>query len=254
MNFQKIMQKQDDTRQRSDFMSDFFQISDNDMLDSNKIKIITGIAGSAKSSNIDKFFKERGIEYGRYTSTNKLKRDAFARYGCYCDTIAGGLFKTDNGRFFVEPKDCSFQHVVIDEILQTDVRVLEWIKSNTGKKNIIVTTDENQMLTKIGGQYLLEKFEDLKRDPRVVSRELSKTYRARDEKTEKYYHMLYKSVNEKENRFWNDNKFFPHINYSELQFNRSDVYICHSNDLELELFRDNDLYHDYLAELLPRGR
>lgn len=234
-------------------MCDFFKISDKDMLDSSKIKIITGIAGSAKSSNIDNFFKRNGVEYGRFTSTNKLKRDAFSRYGCYCDTIAGGLFTTDNGRFFVDQKECSFNNVVIDEILQTDTRVIEWIKDNAGKKNIVVTTDENQMLTKIGGEYLLAKFKELKQDPRSICRELSKTYRARDEKTEKYYYMLYKSVNEKENRFLLDNKLFPHIKYSELNFSHNDVYICHSNDLELELFRDNDLYHDYLADLLPKG-
>ena len=54
----------------------FFGISENDMLDSNKVKVICGIAGSAKSSNIDRFFRDCSIDYGRYTSTNKLKRDA----------------------------------------------------------------------------------------------------------------------------------------------------------------------------------
>lgn len=132
-----------------------FGISDDVMLDPRIVKIICGIAGSAKSSNIDKFFRAKGIDYARFTSTNKLKRDAQNRYGCYCDTIAGGLFHTDDGLFFSEEKDSPYENIVIDEILQTDIKVIEWVKNNYGDCNIIVTTDSHQMLSSENGKAIL---------------------------------------------------------------------------------------------------
>lgn len=234
-------------------MNTFFNISEQDMLDSTKIKIIEGIAGSAKSSNIDRFFKDRGITYGRYTSTNRLKRDAITRYGCFCDTIAGGLFHTDRGRFFAEAKEPEFESVVIDEILQTHTRVFQWIKENRGKINIIVTTDEKQMLTKSFGELILSEFCKLKQEPYSIVSELKKTYRARDKKTEKYYYDLYDSVGLPGSKFFSDCKYFPQIRFSEMRYNHNDVYITHSNDLELMLFREYDLYHDYTADLLQKG-
>ena len=52
----------------------FFKISDEDFLNKNKIKVFDGIAGSAKSSNVDKIFKaydldeimEREPKLGKY--------------------------------------------------------------------------------------------------------------------------------------------------------------------------------------------
>nr|DAO12301.1 MAG TPA: exodeoxyribonuclease V subunit [Bacteriophage sp.] len=231
----------------------FFGISEEDMLDSSKVKVICGIAGSAKSSNIDRFFHNCGIDYGRYTSTNKLKRDARDRYGCFCDTIAGGLFNTDNGIFFADEKEVPFENIVIDEILQTDARVIDWIQNNKGKYNIIVTTDIRQMLSAEDGKTILKAFQNLCGDKDTIYVELSKTYRARDEKTERYFHICYNSVREKFNRFKADSKWFKQISFSEMRYNHNDVFICHSNDIELMLYREWDIYHDYSAELLPKG-
>ena len=50
-----------------------FGISDKDMLDKSKIKVIDSIAGAGKSTATDMFFKKYGISYNRYTSTNQLK-------------------------------------------------------------------------------------------------------------------------------------------------------------------------------------
>lgn len=233
--------------------SSFFNISMADMLNPNKIKIICGIAGSAKSSNIDKFFRENNIEYGRYTSTNKLKRDARDRYGCFCDTIAGGLFHTDNGQFFADAKEITYQNIVVDEILQTDERVIDWIVQNYRTVNIIITTDSRQMLNSDTGKSLLSRFEWLCRQDFVIYRELSKTYRARDTKTERYFNICYSFVNEKFNRFKADTKWFPQIEFKDMRYNHNDVFICHSNDIELMLYREWDIYHDYTADLLAKG-
>lgn len=235
-------------------MSNFFNISDTDMLNPYKVKLISGIAGSAKSSNIDRFFKEKNIPYARFTSTNKLRRDALSRYGGICKTIAGGLFQTIQGAFFADEKDLFIKHVVIDEILQTDTRVFKWIANHRQLTNIIVTTDERQMLSKEQQKFMLNRFYALRDADYSVYRELKKTYRARDAKTERYYNICYDSViDDAVNRFKTDAKFFKHIPFAELQYNHDDVFICHSNLLELKLFKEWDIYHDYSAELIPKG-
>ena len=248
-NFHQTTQNPEHTERKNEC----FGISTLEMLNENKVKIIYGIAGSAKSSNIDKFFCDCGIPYARFTSTNKLKRDAFARYGCHCDTIAGGLFTTIGGQFFSDFKNPPYKHIVIDEILQTDPRVFEWIENNRGNCNIIVTTDEKQMLSADSGSVMLSKFRELCSKSYVIARELSYTYRARDEKTRRYFDLCYKSVDESFNRFKSDSRWFRSISFSSLEYNHTDVFICHSNDIELDLFREFDLYHDYSADLLPKG-
>lgn len=230
-----------------------FGISNADMLNENKVKVIYGIAGSAKSSNIDNFFRSSGTPYARFTSTNKLKRDAFSRYGCYCDTIAGGLFVTTNGQFFSDFKTPPYKHIVIDEILQTDPRIFDWIESNRGCYNIIITTDEKQMLNADSGNTMLSKFRELCSKPYIIARELSYSYRARNEKTRHYFNLCYSFVDESFNRFKADSRWFHSISFSDLEYNHTDVFICHSNDIELDLFREFDLYHDYSADLLPKG-
>ena len=79
-----------------------------------KIKIFDGKGGTAKSTNVTKMFNYYKREFGRYTSTNKLKRDALARFGGHCYTIAGGLFRTVDGVFFDSEKPPEFESVVID--------------------------------------------------------------------------------------------------------------------------------------------
>lgn len=231
-----------------------FGISDSDMIDKNKVKIVDGIAGAAKSSGIDKFLTERGIVYGRYTSTNKLARDAESRYGCHCDTIAGGLFQTDDGIFFSEEKDAEYQTVVIDEILQTSPKVFNWISNNVGKINIIVTTDSRQMLTPHTGFLMAQRFEELKREPYSISVTLEKSYRPRTEKTNRYYERAFKSVDEDACVYYEDRKLFKTINASELKWNPDDVYICHTREHENFLYDEFDLYHKYECELIPKGR
>lgn len=86
-------------------MNNIFNVSRETWLDASRVKILDGIAGSGKSSAIDAFLKAEGVEYVRLTSTNKLKRDALARYGGEVYTIAGGIFTNIDGSFYVEEKE-----------------------------------------------------------------------------------------------------------------------------------------------------
>lgn len=231
----------------------FFGISEKDFFDPHKVKVINGIAGSAKSSNIDRILTERGVEYGRYTSTNKLKRDAEARYGGHNDTIAGGLFHTVDGCFFHDEKDPDYGTVVIDEILQTDSRVLNWIKNHVGRVNIIITTDTHQMLAPEYGAAFLEKFLEFCRSDCVVYRELGTTYRARTEETRKYFERCYKAVETGEPLFYRDRKLFTVIPFASMPYNYNDIYICHTNACESLLYETFRITEDYAAPLIPKG-
>ena len=168
------------------------------LLDKNKIKVIDGIAGAGKSSALHKFLTDNKINYLRTTSTNKLRRDAMSRYPeCKCTTICSGLFNNDRkkGGYYTAPKDdIEEDTIVIDEILQTSTKVLDWCLENVGKKNIIITTDSHQMLAVGQSLYLLDKYKEFCKDERVSYFEVMTTLRARDEITSKIFYELYKEV------------------------------------------------------------
>lgn len=128
-----------------------FSFSEADFLNPDLIKVIYGVAGRGKSSVINDFFQSRNIPYLWTTSTNKLKRDAQERYGCEASTVCSALFTSENGRFYIEEKDPEYKNIIIDEILQTSPRVLDWIKNHKGRYNIIVLTDTHQMLAREDG-------------------------------------------------------------------------------------------------------
>lgn len=128
-----------------------FSFSEADFLNPDLVKVIYGVAGRGKSSVINDFFQSRNIPYLWTTSTNKLKRDAQERYGCEASTVCSALFTSENGRFYIEEKDPEYKNIIIDEILQTSPRVLDWIKNHKGRYNIIVLTDTHQMLAREDG-------------------------------------------------------------------------------------------------------
>lgn len=128
-----------------------FSFSEADFLNPDLIKVVYGVAGRGKSSVINDFFQSRNIPYLWTTSTNKLKRDAQERYGCEASTVCSALFTSENGRFYLEEKDPEYKNIIIDEILQTSPRVLDWIKNHKGRYNIIVLTDTHQMLAREDG-------------------------------------------------------------------------------------------------------
>lgn len=125
-----------------------FSFTEDEFLDPNIVKVVYGVAGRGKSSIINKFFQDRGIPYLWTTSTNRLKRDAIERYGCEASTVCSSLFTNDAGRFYCEEKEPECHTIIIDEILQTHPKVLDWIDHHKGLYNIIVLTDIKQMLTK----------------------------------------------------------------------------------------------------------
>ena len=216
----------------------FFGITNEEMLDPNKIKVITGIAGSAKSSNIDKIFKEFGEPYHRFTSTNKLKNDSEMRFGCQSFTICGGLFTSKDGVFYIEEKETKIKNVVIDEILQSNIKVLNWCKNNVGKVNIIITTDEKQMLVPMTGEKFLKEFEEFKKLPYILNINLLKSYRPRNEETEQFYYELFNNVDNSENMFRKYKNRFNIINFKELKYNNNDIFITHTNNLEEFLYNE----------------
>ena len=168
------------------------------MLDKKTIKIIDGIAGAGKSSALHKFLMNHLKGYLRTTSTNKLRRDAMSRFPeCRCTTTCSGLFHNDvkKGGYYSSPKDdIPEDTIVIDEILQTSSKVLDWCLENVGKKNIIITTDSHQMLAVGQSLYLLEKYKEFCKNENVAYFEVMTTLRARNEETAKIFYELYQEV------------------------------------------------------------
>lgn len=227
-----------------------FDIPDEILQDKDIIKILDGIAGSAKSSKIDAYFRGH---YKRFTSTVRLMKDAMARYDCDCDTIAGGLFTTEDGRFFLEDREPEAEAIVLDEALQTNRKALEWCIRHRGQYNIIITTDSRQMMPKTGGEALLKAYEDLKKLPYVYVKELTYSYRPIDEETRTIYEELYRLVEERGvNAFEEFRNKFDTINYCDMPFDVSAVYLTHTNEIEEFLYRDKDIYHSDM-EMIPKG-
>lgn len=128
-----------------------FSFTEQQFLDPNLVKVVYGVAGRGKSSIINDFFQSRNIPYLWTTSTNKLKRDAMERYGCNASTVCSALFTSENGQFYIDEKEPECKTIIIDEILQTSQKVLDWIRHHVGTYNIIVLTDTHQMLARENG-------------------------------------------------------------------------------------------------------
>ena len=127
-----------------------FSFTDEDFLNPDFAKVVYGTAGIGKSSVVNNFFQTRKIPYLWTTSTNKLKRDAMDRYGCEAATVCSALFTSENGQFYLEEKDPDCKTIIIDEILQTSPKVLDWVRHHVGRYNIIILTDMKQMLNERG--------------------------------------------------------------------------------------------------------
>ena len=128
-----------------------FSFTEQQFLDPKLVKVVYGVAGRGKSSIINDFFQSRNIPYLWTTSTNKLKRDAMERYGCNASTVCSALFTSENGQFYIDEKEPECKTIIIDEILQTSPKVLDWIRYHVGTYNIIVLTDTHQMLARENG-------------------------------------------------------------------------------------------------------
>ena len=221
-----------------------FSFSDSDFLDATKVKVIHGVAGRGKSSIVNNFLKQNNIDFLWTTSTNKLKRDAQERYNCEAATVCSALFKNENGRFYCEEKTINKHTVIIDEILQTSIKVLDWIEHNKNIVNIIIMTDTHQMLSvDNNSSEFLRRFNELMNKPYVLVDEGFETKRARDKETKDKIESLYKTSNDDSTEFLKDvaTNRFDIIKYEDMTFNTNDVYITHLNETEELLYRDKKL-------------
>lgn len=216
------------------------------MDDKNFIKVIDGIAGSAKSSSL---FRRYGVDgVGRYTSTNRLKRDAAARYGGHCDTIAGGLFQTSGRTFYAEQKDTEDDVVIIDEVLQSSPAVFQWALDHVGSQNIIMCTDSMQMMAPEAQKAMKKRFSEFCSIDCVMVGRPDDTLRPRDDETRAWYKALY-SVVDKDDIF----DLSRHDVVSLTDYDADAVYITHSNHAEEYLYNKFDLWQRYDLDLIPKG-
>ena len=219
------------------------------------IKIIDGIAGGAKSSKTDAFFRSHNISYARFTSTNRLRRDASERYNMDVKTIAAGLFHNHGTNFYAEERDPISENVVIDEILQTDPRAIEWCINHADDTNIIITTDSKQLLSPENEMRMKQAFEDLKSMPATLYRTVTDTLRARDEKTKALYNEFYE-IADTEMTFNLESlmmRFHTIIDYDKMEYSPTDAYITHDNLTEDFLYKDKDFLNNPLLDLIPKG-
>ncbi len=234
----------------------FFNIYLDDLLDLKKIKVIEGIAGSAKSSNIIKTFKDLGFEVIMLTFSHKLKRSAEKRYGIKCYTVASFLFYTIKGVFYAKEKEIEpGSIIIIDEVLLCDTRVFKWCEHNVGKVNIILLTDEQQMLSPCG-ENALEIFSQFKKRPDVICTELTKSYRPVNKKTADYYKKCYQSVKDNKSLYYEDKNKFRNINFDQFckEYNyKTDVIIYHTRIEEKETWNVLKIDKNYDQEIIPKG-
>lgn len=229
-----------------------FGLSDDIIFNKNIIKIIIGIAGASKSSTIHYYFSEKGVEYYRLTSTQKLKRDALERFGGNVETIASGLFHNKDD-FYESEKNCEFEIIVIDEILQTTSKVIQYCIDNVGEKNIFITTDICQMLSVGEKSKIMQSFKSLMNMDFCKVVELSYSYRAVNEQTRNLYNLLYKKVDSKTYMFPFIKDMFPSMSYDDMEYNSTDIFIVHTNEIEKDLYSRFHLFNRYDLELLNKG-
>lgn len=219
------------------------------------IKIIDGIAGGGKSSLIDKFFRDHNIEYVRFTSTNRLRRDAMERYNMPVKTIAAGLFVNRGTHFYLEEKEVDCENIVIDEILQSDPKAIQWCINHKDNYNIIITTDSKQLLSPESEEHMMEAFNKLRLLPGVIYVNVTKTLRPRDKKTAILYDKFY-SVADTAMMFNAKDlmtTFKNVINYKDMPYSPNDAYITHDNLTEDFLYKDKSFTSNPDLDLIPKG-
>ena len=237
-------------------------IEKNIFLNKNIIKVIDGIAGAGKSSVIHNFFRNSNISYIRVTSTHQLKEDAQRRYGIECDTICHKLFKNPKGNLYKVFKEPDFENIVIDEMLQTNTNVIEWIYEYVGKVNIIITCDSKQLLSPNNEKRMKEKFFELSNNEKTYYVNLDNTLRPVNEETKNiynYYYELADSDNIYKYSYLKNN--FNIIKFEDIEYDIKNAYICHTKEIEdyiykyFDLSNNNDLVRipkSYLASKTPK--
>lgn len=237
-------------------------IDDKVWLDNSIPILISGMAGSAKSTNthddvIYKYYSKDEVMW--CTSSNALKKAAEIKFGHDCYTIAGGPFKTVHGIFFAEIKDLlamGIKVVVLDEALQVPFRkIIELCEKYRGAIKFIILTDTHQQLCP-GCEDNLEAFIEYSKRPYVVYKELTYTYRARNDKTREAYKYYYDKCGDNCIPVSVITKNYKTIKYSQMPYNQDSFYIPHSLNIEDFLFMDkclSTLWKDDTVILVPKG-
>lgn len=234
----------------------FFGISDADLLDKNKIKIISGIAGSGKSQSAVDNLRRLGVNFCLASFSNALKFAAADRFKCDTDTICGLAFENYPHPRYAEKDVTEYDAVILDEILLDGIDCLKWIKSHaTGKVNIIALTDDRQMLQAENGKAVIKAFDKLCKQKNVIYVETTKTYRAKNDETRAMYDELYNlnsdqlfTISQAMNLFKCDL-----VKFDDISYNRNNTYICHSNRIEHEVYKRYGLCNRYDIDLIPKN-
>lgn len=230
-----------------------FGLTDEQLL-AKGIKIIDGIAGGGKSSKIDKFFRDNNLVYARFTSTNRLRRDANDRYNMDVKTIAAGLFENHGLHFYAEEKEPPCENIVIDEILQADPKAIDWCIHHADTTNIIITTDSKQLLSPENEAVMIGAFNNLKSRDDVLYVNVTETLRPRNDDTKHIYDEFYAIADEIKNFTTRDlTSRFNTIQYEEMEYNTTDAYITHDNLTEDFIYRDKEFSNTPYLDLLPKG-
>lgn len=233
----------------------FFGISDADLLDKNKIKIISGIAGSGKSQSAVDNLRRLGVNFCLASFSNALKFAAADRFKCDTDTICGLEFINHPYPRSAEREVTEFDTVVNDEILLDGIECLNWMKHNVSKVNIIALTDNRQMLQAENSKAVIKVFDKLCKQKNVIYVETTKTYRAKNDETRAMYDELYNlnsdqlfTVNQAVNLFKCDV-----LKIEDISYDKCNTYICHSNRIEHEIYKRYDLSNNRLNDLIPKN-
>ena len=232
-----------------------FGVDDNIIMEKGKIVVVDGIAGAGKSSALHTWLASQGIVYGRYTSTNSLKRDAADRYGMEVKTIAAGLFVTNNMKFYDEFREPEYSVIVADEILQTNPKIFKWAIEYKDRCKIFMLTDSAQLLAPEQEEEMEDAFNEfIKRDD-VIYIQLSQTLRARDQQTKDMYEELYLKSKTCETVKLNDLcKMFKTVKYEDIDYESDKLYITHTNEIESFIYKDWGLGSRRDLELIAKGR
>lgn len=232
-----------------------FGISDQDLLDKSKIKIINGIAGSGKSTSTVSELERLGEKFCLASFSNALKFAASDKFGCTTDTICGLCFKNSPYPRSEEREVTEFSTVILDEILLDGIECLNWIKHNVGKVNIICLTDSRQMLQAENSGTVIKAFERMIKTKKVVYVEVDKTRRARNAETVKMYNELFAIESRQIFNLESAKNILACdiVDFSTIQYDPKNTYICHSNRIEHEVYKSYELSTNRSNNLIPKN-
>ena len=232
-----------------------FGISDKDLMNKNKVKIINGIAGSGKSTSTVNELRKLGSNFCLASFSNALKFAAEDKFGCKVDTICSACFVNTPFPRYEEKEVKGVDTIVTDEILLDGVDTIKWIMHNVGKVNIIALTDSRQMLNADNGREVLKAFEKLCASKNTICVEVTETKRARNDETVNMYNTLFNINSNQLLGIQDVVDLFKCdvVSFNDIDFSKKNTYICHSNKIEHEIYKRYDLSNNRDNDLIPKN-